>query len=151
MTVDSIHGESEVFAANERFYEALSASDIDVMEEVWSHSGEVRCIHPGWDILIGWQSIYDSWNAIFSSSPGLRVKAHSVEIMVVGEVAWVHCLEEIRPGVDPEGTVAEGGDDHSYARSTNLYRNTAEGWKMVLHHASPVPGDPTESDSGAVH
>ena len=151
MTDTGMHVESEVYAANASFYEALSSSDMGLMERVWSHGREVRCIHPGWEVLIGWRSIHDAWDAIFASSPGLRVHPRDVEIVVAGEMAWVHCLEEIRSGAEPGGGSAEPGGERSFARSTNLFRNTPQGWKMILHHASPIPGDPTSVDDGAVH
>ncbi len=149
MTEEEIRGQSEAFSANERFYKALTNSNLEQMESIWSHDGEVRCIHPGWDVLVGWRRIQEAWDAIFSSSSGLQVTALAVEIVVMGEVAWVHCLEEIRARADREaGEVEEG---LSFARATNLFRSSPDGWKMILHHASPSPGNPDEAESGPVH
>lgn len=144
---------TEVFQVNTRFYDAVTGSDLEEMESLWCQSGEERCIHPGWDVLMGWESISDSWSAIFSSTPGLRIRPRGVEVVVLGEMAWVHCLEEIFSGAETGESPVEaaGGEEPSFARATNLYRNTGEGWKMILHHASPIPGDPGEVEGGSVH
>jgi ketosteroid isomerase-like protein len=185
MNVPDLNVEGEILKANSRFYEAINDSDLEAMEEIWSHGPEVRCIHPGWDVLTGWQIICDSWEAIFTSSPGLVVRSHAVEVCIIGDMAWVQCLEEIssrpesqsdsEPGSEPEvepeadpepepepDPEPEGGPDAddeseaaegqvSFARTTNLYRKTPGGWRMILHHASPIPGEPQEPEFGSVH
>ena len=44
----------EILAANARFYRALVEADLAAMIELWHHSPETECIHPGWDRLRGW-------------------------------------------------------------------------------------------------
>ncbi len=130
--------------ANDLFYEALSNLSLGEMDRVWSHGREVRCIHPGWDVLAGWRMIRDSWESIFASSPGLAVEAEEVEISVLGDAAWVMCLERIH-------NTGEGGDRVSLARATNLFVRAPDGWKIVLHHASPVPEEMDVGATGQVH
>jgi len=132
-----------VLAANDRFYRALNGRDLNDMEGVWSNGGEARCIHPGWDVVVGWQAIRDSWQAIFASSPGLRVDPDEVEVSFHGELAWLQCLERISQGAEDE-------EDGSFARATNLFLRTGAAWRMILHHASPVPA-PQETEHKAVH
>lgn len=134
----------EAGKANERFYEALNDSNLEKMEEVWSHTMAARCIHPGWDILVGWSAIRESWQSIFSGSGGLNVEAADVEINVFGGMAWVQCLEQIR-------NTSESGEQLSVARATNLFVRDGDGWRMVLHHASPIPSPMEEDDLGLVH
>ena len=40
--------------ANAAFYGAVEELDLAAMERVWLHESWVRCIHPGWDLLVGW-------------------------------------------------------------------------------------------------
>jgi ketosteroid isomerase-like protein len=134
----------EAEKANERFYQALNESNLDRMEEIWSHTMAARCIHPGWDILIGWTAIRESWQSIFSAGGDLSVEAAEVEVNIVGEVAWVQCLEQIR-------NTGDAGDQLSVARATNLFVRDDGGWRMVLHHASPIPSPMEEDDLGLVH
>jgi SnoaL-like protein len=144
MSAESETDEAAVGGANERFYRALSDLSLEEMDRIWLHGRESRCIHPGWDVLVGWRAIRESWRSIFGASPGLSVEATDVEIHVYGEVGLVHCLENIHgSGV--------GGEPISLARATNLYLRSTGGWKMVLHHASPVPMMDEDAGTGAVH
>ena len=52
---------------------------------------------------------------------------------------------------EPDTHDAAGGEPPSFARTTNLFRKTSEGWRMILHHASPIPGESEEAEMGAVH
>jgi len=103
-----------------------------------------RCIHPGWDVLVGGSTIRESWQSIFSGGATLNVEAGDVEVSVFGEMAWVQCLEQIR-------NLGETGEQLSVARATNLFVKDGGGWRMILHHASPVPSPMEEDDLGLVH
>ncbi len=65
----SMDDKAAVKEINARFYEALSAQDLAAMETVWLHEPWVRCVHPGWEMLTGWQSIRKSWSNIFKNAP----------------------------------------------------------------------------------
>ena len=43
--------------ANASFYRAFEALDLRAMEDVWSHGEHVQCVHPGWPLLTGWESV----------------------------------------------------------------------------------------------
>ena len=129
---------AEVRLSNERFYRALTRLDIDEMDAVWAHEEGARCIHPGWEVIAGWDVIRQSWDIIFSNTASLRVEPSQVSVRLEGDMAWVSCLESIASG--PED------DSVTMARATNLFVRTSDGWKMILHHASQVPADTDESD-----
>src|SRR4030095_2410896 len=57
-----------VAEANEEFYAAFEALDMDRMEACWRHDDEVRCIHPAWDVMAGWPRVRRSWAVIFANS-----------------------------------------------------------------------------------
>lgn len=128
-----------ILQANESFYDALTARDLPSMEAVWSHDPAARCIHPGWEVIEGWDVIRQSWDIIFSNTRNLKVEASEVQVRVGGDLAWVCCLESIRSG--PRGRV-------TLARATNLFVRTSSGWKMILHHASQVPPEARNEGSG---
>ena len=47
----------EVRQANESFYEAFEKLDIQRMDALWVKEDHVKCIHPGWEVRIGWQEV----------------------------------------------------------------------------------------------
>jgi uncharacterized protein (TIGR02246 family) len=135
--------EGAVRAANESFYAALETLDLARMSAVWLNDESVRCIHPGSDVILGWTAVRASWERIFSNSGWMRVTPTSVEIRRAGDVAVVFCAENITAKQDGDVRVA-------VALATNVYQKTAEGWRMIHHHASPAPVNVTQPFSGTV-
>lgn len=82
-----------VLEANAAFYEAFESGRIENMERVWAGSEIDRCIHPGWPILSGWPSVRQSWLGIFNGSSRIHIEIEEVEVLVVGDLAFVTCIE----------------------------------------------------------
>ena len=125
--------EADVAAANEEFYAAFEALDIDRMAACWLQSDEVRCIHPGWDVVVGWPQVSRSWMAIFANSGYIQFFLTDVRVNTDRDAAWVTCAENILSG----GEAREEMQD-AKVLATNVYRRVGGRWLMVLHHASPV-------------
>jgi ketosteroid isomerase-like protein len=130
-------------AANERFYRALEELDLAEMDQLWLHEPWVRCIHPGWDVLVGWERVRVSLEQIFASTGWMRVTPTECNIHVFGDVGMVACAENITASRDSDVGVA-------VAQATNLFRRTPEGWRMIHHHASPAPVHVTQPFSGTI-
>jgi ketosteroid isomerase-like protein len=128
---------------NERFYHALESLDLEAMSVVWLHDPIVACVHPGWDVLVGWEAVRGSFEQIFASTTWMRVTATAARVEVFGDVGIVCCAENI---------TGKSGDDVNLAvaQATNLFRRTPGGWKMIHHHASPAPVQVTHPFSGIV-
>jgi ketosteroid isomerase-like protein len=137
---DEVHDLQE---ANERFYRALEALDLAAMERMWLHGPDVRCIHPGSEALVGWDSVRAAWEQIFANTRWMRVTPTDVRLQVIGEVGLVACAENITATLDEDVGVA-------VAQATNVFRKTPQGWRMILHHASPAPVTVTQPFSGTV-
>jgi len=133
----------ELRAVNERFYKALEELDLEQMQRLWLHEPWVRCIHPGWDVLVGWEQVRESLEQIFASTGWMRVTPTECNIHVFGEVGMVACAENITASRDSDVGVA-------VAQATNLFRRTPEGWRMFHHHASPAPVRVTQPFSGTI-
>jgi ketosteroid isomerase-like protein len=133
----------ELRAANERFYRALEELDLAEMDQLWLHEPWVRCIHPGWDVLVGWQRVRESLEQIFAGTGWMRVTPTECDIHVFGDVGMVACAENITASRDSDIGVA-------VAQATNLFRRTPEGWRMIHHHASPAPVHVTQPFSGTI-
>ena len=127
---------------NARFYQALEDLDLEAMDAIWLHEGWVRCVHPGRDALIGWDAIRRSWEQIFASTGWIRVTTTAVDVVSMGSHGLVMCAENISAQSHDQVGVA-------VAQATNVYRRTADGWRMIHHHASPAPVEMTEPFSGA--
>tara|TARA_B110000305_G_C19459715_1_gene653368 strand:+ start:4298 stop:4678 length:381 start_codon:yes stop_codon:yes gene_type:complete len=117
-----------VLAANQAFYNAHEARDLDAMTQVWEHSSRVACIHPGWPILRGWDNVILSWEGIFRGSGRNQFILTNESHVVIGDAAWVH-LDENLVDTDGAGTIA----------ATNMFARSPTGvWQLVAHHGSPV-------------
>jgi len=126
----------EVFAANQRFYEAFESLDIRRMAAVWRQDDDVQCVHPGWPRLIGWRAVRDSWIRIFNNTRSMAFRISDTKITVEDSVAWVVCVEWITMVVDEE-------PQETRVLATNIFRrrddhDQIDPWLMVLHHGSPV-------------
>ena len=124
-----------VLAVNRRFYAAFESLDLAEMEEIWAHEDWVQCVHPGWNLLVGWDEVRESLTRIFSNTERIQVAISSVWAHVQGEVAWVACTEHVT-------TSFAGGFDTAMVQATNLFVQRDGAWRMVAHHASPLPVAP---------
>lgn len=136
--------EEEVLEANDRFYRALTDQDLPAMAGVWLEEAWVRCIHPGWPMMSGWDEVMESWKRIFANTVEQQVSPENVSVQVFGEMAWVLCLERIAATSSATSLV-------SFAQGTNLFLATASGWRMVLHHASILPVERPSGPKPMVH
>ena len=50
----------DVLAANEAFYDAFAAGDMEAMSAIWAKEADVTCLHPGWNPIFGRQEVLDS-------------------------------------------------------------------------------------------
>ena len=126
--------QAEIEKINPQFYKALESCDIKAMEQLWLHENWVRCVHPGSELIVGWNDIRLSWVEIFGNTRGMRLSISNLFIKIMGEVAWVECTENI-------ATFFDQGFTSGQAQATNLYLKNSEQWLMIHHHASYLPTD----------
>jgi hypothetical protein len=110
------------------------------MAEVWEHSDRIAVTHPGWPTLRGWPSVAGSWDAIFRNTPYIQFVLTGDEVVVAGDAAWVTLDENILQATgSPDGGAADT-QEFSGARvaAVNVFVRGRDGWRMVLHHGSPV-------------
>ena len=132
--------EEPAIAVNEKFYKAFNARDLDAMKSVWSSQGNLICVHPGWSPLNGVAPSMESWQGIFKNSGNMDIQVSDITVTASEDLAWVSCVEQIY-------TIASNGVLASKVFSTNLFQLNEGSWKMIMHHASPMPSL-RESDEG---
>jgi ketosteroid isomerase-like protein len=132
--------EEPAIAVNEKFYKAFNARDLDAMKSVWSSQGNLICVHPGWSPLNGFDPIMESWQGIFKNSGNMDIQVSDITVTASEDLDWVSCVEKIY-------TIASNGVLASKVFSTNLFQINEASWKMIMHHASPMPSL-RESDEG---
>lgn len=124
--------------AEDAFYRAFETADLGAMRRVWAEADDIVCVHPGSPLLHGWSDIGPSWEQIFNAPARMSFRVHHHQWIKHGDVA-VHLAEE--------EITAAGDDDSPLPRIpvTNIYRRSAQGWQLVVHHASLPPPTATSS------
>jgi len=117
-------------AAEAAFYAAFEARSLDAMMAVWGSDDSIACIHPLAAPLNGHAAVAEGWRSMFEAAGQFRVQIETVHemreaaqvIRIVREYLIIGQETEPRPPI----------------LATNVYRKEADGWRMVLHHASPL-------------
>jgi uncharacterized protein (TIGR02246 family) len=138
-----MESEEAIQGANLEFYRAIEAAALERMSEVWWHTENARCVHPGWNLLVGWARIRQAWEQIFASPEKMRITPTEVYVYQVGEMAWVSCVENIT-------VFQESSFDTVQAVATNLFIRREGRWLLLHHHASPMPPLTLDSQSDTI-
>jgi ketosteroid isomerase-like protein len=121
------------------FYDALRKGDIDALMACWADEEDISCVHPGGPRLLGAAAIRASFGDMFThgtvqAMPEALKQVHSLS-------AAVHSV------LERVSVLTDEGPREAYVVATNVYLKTAQGWRMVAHHASP--GTPAELQATA--
>lgn len=120
--------------ANAQFYDAFEKVSINMMENIWSHNDDCICIHPGWEMFIGWLAIRESWLTIFSNTENLKFTITNTKIKLYEDIAGIiTCVENIKMIIN-ERKIFTG------VVATNIfeYDGDQRRWLLVYHHGSPI-------------
>jgi ketosteroid isomerase-like protein len=123
----------ELLLANERFYDAFTSLDLKKMQCVWQSTPYVKCLHPGWHIISGFDEVMESWRLIFRNTFSMRFELEEVEAVVLGRVGIVTLREHLLTTNHPTEVPA-----HVVLAATNIFELSDDGWKMILHQAGPT-------------
>ena len=112
-----------------QFYDALQAGDLERLMAVWADDDEIACVHPGGPRVLGHRAIRASFEAIFANG-AIPVRLQQLRRIETPGAAVHHVVERV------DITTAEGVQT-AWVLATNVYLKTTQGWRLVLHHASP--------------
>jgi ketosteroid isomerase-like protein len=123
------------------FYQAFEQNDLSAMMALWENADDVVCVHPLGPALRGFAAVEASWREILSGGT-ISFAIEEVRVSRTGPIA-IHIVKEHIQVPD--------GKPVAPMIATNVYRETADGWRMVLHHASPSPGTSMGGAGPLVH
>jgi ketosteroid isomerase-like protein len=126
-------------AAENEFYRAFAEADLPAMLRVWAESEDVVCVHPGQESLSGQAPVAESWRDILGSGDSFDIAYQCAARFESGDLALHTGVEQLLMENDRIATLAV----------TNGYRREGAGWRMILHHASPV--HTASAPEGPVH
>jgi ketosteroid isomerase-like protein len=113
------------------FYRAFEQADLSAMIDVWAEDEEIVCVHPGGPRHTGLIEVRESWRQIFSQGIQLRFQLAGLKTYP-GRVLHIRSLYEHVTVVGEAGSATP-------VLATNVYLLTDRGWRMYMHHASPLP------------
>ena len=111
------------------FYEALQTADIEKLMACWADEDDIVCVHPGGPRLIGMGAIRAAFDAMFSNG---SIRAWPEGVRKIESLA--SSVHNVRERIE---VLTDEGPREAYVIATNVYHKTAQGWRMVAHHASP--------------
>jgi ketosteroid isomerase-like protein len=91
----------------------------------------VKCLHPGWELLIGWEEVRRSWEAIFQSTSQMMISISRPLVHLAGETAWVSCLEDVT-------TASRDSLSTALVEALNIFLRRDNRWFLVHRHTSPL-------------
>jgi ketosteroid isomerase-like protein len=123
----TVGGSADVIEA--QFYEALQTGDLEKLMACWADEDDIVCVHPGGPRLIGSAAIREAFGAMFEHG---TINAHPEHVCKVESLtsAMHNVIERLHINT------AEGRQE-AVVVATNVYQRTAQGWRLVAHHASP--------------
>ncbi len=111
------------------FYDALQNGDIDKLMACWADEDEIVCVHPGGPRVVGLTAIRATFESMFSNGTVRAWPERLRKVETLGSA--VHHLVERVEVLTPQGP------RQAWVIATNVYHKTAQGWRLVAHHASP--------------
>jgi ketosteroid isomerase-like protein len=112
------------------FYAALQNGDVDKLMACWADEDDIFCIHPGGPRVLGATAIRATFEAMFANGGAVRAWPERVR-KTESMASSVHNVLERVEVLTPKGPT------QAWVIATNVYHRTAQGWRLVAHHASP--------------
>jgi ketosteroid isomerase-like protein len=123
---------------NIQFYKAFESLSLERMEQVWKHSDDVVCVHPGWDLFRGWTAVRESWMTIFQNTERIQFIITNAKVRAFENiVAVVVCLENIETIINQD-KIRMGVIATNIFERQRIVKNDEDEWLMIHHHGSPV-------------
>jgi hypothetical protein len=131
-TREHMSDHAAVLFANDAFYVAFATKDVDAMKIIWAQTMPITCLHPGWELLTGRETVMDSWDGILLNDNSPEIRCQDASASVLGDTAYVVCTEVLK--------------DKGYLIATNIFIREGNLWKMVHHQAGAIQAPEEETE-----
>lgn len=118
-------------AANAEFYAAFERLDLEAMTRLWARSVQVSCVHPGWDIVFGYEAVMQSWRAIFDGTSEIHFRSEDAQVTAGASMGWVVSREIL-------STTVQNVPVENTLSAVNAFVLEAGKWRVAHHHAAPL-------------
>ncbi len=122
-------------AIEQAFYDALEQADLDGLMALWSDDDEIVYIPPGGTRLIGHHAIRAAWRETFANG-AVHVRPTQTHVLQTAVVSMHSVIEQVLLNHDGQTSIIS-------LIASNVFFKGPRGWRLVLHHASPLPEDKT--------
>lgn len=123
----------QILKSNTEFYHAFEVLSIDMMDNLWKHDENIICVHPGWELLVGWLAIRESWVTIFQNTEKIKFTITNTKVRLSdnSNIGIVVCQENIESSVN-------GQQDKIGVIATNIFERSGNRWLIVHHQGSSI-------------
>lgn len=118
-------------AANQAFYAAFERLDLDAMANLWAREVHVSCVHPGWDLVLGYEAVMQSWRTIFEGTSELHFRTEDAQVTAGTNMGWVVSRELL-------STTVQGMPVENSLSAVNTFVLEQGVWRVAHHHAAPL-------------
>jgi ketosteroid isomerase-like protein len=117
--------------AEDAYYDALEAGDLEVLLNVWDETDDISCLLPMHPLAQGRSAVRDAFARLFARSPGIALSVKHLGWIETGDVA-IHHVEESPQSQTP------GGQPPMAVYGINIYRRGTGGWCLIIHQNAPT-------------
>ncbi len=115
------------------FYEAVQQGDVERLMACWADEDDIVCVHPGGPRVVGHAAVRASFDQLLANG-GLNITPQQLRRLDAAGCS-VHSVVERVEAMGHDGPVL------AWVQATNVYAKTAQGWRLVAHHASAATTD----------
>ena len=121
--------------AEDAYYDALEAGDLQRLLGVWADSEDICCLLPMYPLIQGRAGVKEVFSHLFSQGQGVELSINHLNWIQTAEIAIHHIEEAVQ-------NPPEGAPPPPPFYATNIYRKVGDGWRLISHQNAPTPAPP---------